>query len=263
MSSSFTMAAVVVALAGATGCEGGATARLALANQTSASRAKPGAVLADGTSLRLKLIAVYLAEGVDPVTMNNTGATEMIWLNPQCGGDIDGCNVDGFTQPAGPRITDYFDLARPTAAVNTELNSQGASVSPGTYRYARVELCKAYGAERIATVPTMMWAGPGMATEQPFTSGDCGRTSVAFDPPLALAAGDAVEVTLGYDLGAAIVAGAPGTGQGCSLSIAGHDDPGGAPHCFRACVNVSAGQRVCMDFPEFAPSAARLATTGP
>ena len=258
MHSTTTMAAMAAALAAAAaGCEAGATARLALANQTTAPGARGAAVLADGTSLRLKLIAVYLAEDVDPVTMNNVGATEMIWLNPQCGGDIGGCNVDGFTQPAGPRITDYFDLARPTAEVNAELNSQGAAVSPGAYRYARVELCKAYGGERMATVPTMMWAGPGMAAEQPFTSGDCGRTSLAFDPPLALAAGDSVEVTLGYDLGAAIVAGAPGSGYGCS--IAGHDEPGGAPHCFRACVDVAAGSRVCMDFPDFAPSAATVA----
>jgi hypothetical protein len=249
---SITMAAVTAALAAA-GCDG-ATARLTLANQTSA--AKTQSLLADGTSLRLKIIAVYLAEGVDPVTMDNVGATEMIWLNPQCNDDIGGCNVDGFTQPAGPRITDYFDLARPTAEVNAELNSQGAAVSPGTYHYARVEMCKAYGGERMPTVPTMMWAGPGMAHEQPFTSGDCGRTSLPFDPPLELAAGDSVEVTLGYDLGAAIVAGARGSGYGCS--IAGHNDPSGAPHCFRACVDVDATTRACMDFPDFVPSAAKV-----
>jgi hypothetical protein len=254
------MAALIAATAA---CDGGATARLALTNQTSVPRVQGAAVLADGTALRLKLIAVYLAEDVDPVTMNNVGATEMIWENPQCGGDIDGCNVDGFSQPAGPRITSYFDLARPTAEVNAELNSQGATVTPGSYRYARVELCKAYGGEHMATVPTMMWAGPGMAAEQPFTSGDCGRTSLPFDPPLALAAGDSVEVSLGYDLGEAIVAGAPGTGQGCSFSIAGHDDPGGAPHCFRACVDVDAHARVCMDFPEFAPSATATAPGAP
>src|SRR5262249_36968358 len=185
-----------------------------------------------------------------------------IWLNPQCNGDISGCNVDGFTQPQGPRITDYFDLARPSAEVNAELNSQGASVSPGTYRYARVELCKSYGSERTATVTTMMWAGPGMTSEQPFTSGDCGRTSLPFDPPLELAAGDSVEVTLGYDLAAAIVAGQPALGRTCSL--AGHNDPAGSPHCFRACVDVDAGSRVCMDFPDFVPSAAKgAASAGP
>ena len=262
MSRSFTTAALIAALAAA-GCEAGASARLALANQTTAPTARTAAVLADGTSLRLKMIAVYLAQDVDPATMNNVGETQMIWLNPQCNDDIDGCNIAGFTQPAGPRITDYFDLARPSAEVNAELNSQGASVTPGTYRYARVELCKAYGGEQTPTVPALMWAGPGMASEQPFTSGDCGRTSLPFDPPLELATGDSVEVTLGYDLGAAIVAGAPGPSAGCSMTIAGHNDAGGAPHCFRTCVNVDAGSRVCMDFPDFTPSATKLMPAAP
>jgi hypothetical protein len=63
---------------------------------------------------------------------------------------------------------------------------------------------------------------------------------------------------LGYDLAAAIVAGAPHPhAEHCSSSIAGHDDPSGDPHCFRACVDTAPDQRVCMDFPDLAPSAAR------
>lgn len=228
-------------------CSSGASARFELANTTAGARTTPNA-LPDGTSLRLKIIAVYLAEDVDPTTMNNVGATEMIWLNPQCNGDISGCNVDGFAAPSGPRITDYFDLARPTAEVNADLNSQAVTVSPGSYKYARLELCKAYDGQNEATVPTMMWRGPGMTDEQPFTSGDCGRTSQAFDPPLALAAGDSVEVTLGYDLGASIVSGAPGAG---GFTIAGVD------HWFRDCADLDDTHRACMDFPDFAPSAAK------
>lgn len=239
-------------------CAGSATAQLQLANQTAAPAARTANVLADGTSLRLKILAVYLAEDVDPVSQNNIGSTEMIWLDPECAGDISGCNVAGMTQPPGPRVTQYFDLARPTAEVNADLNSQAATIEPGTYRYARVELCKAIGGETQPTIPTLMWRGPGMPAEQPFTSGDCGRTSQPFDPPLVLATGDAVTVSLGYDLGAAIVAGAPTSDPGrCSLSVAGHDDPDGRPHCFRTCVDPSSDQRVCMDFPELAPSATR------
>jgi hypothetical protein len=44
----------------------------------------------------------------------------------------------------------------------------------------------------------------------------------------------------------------------CSFSIAGHDDANGDAHCFRACVDTAPDHRVCMDFPELAPSAARL-----
>jgi hypothetical protein len=243
------MRLAALALVPLVACTSGASARFELANTTAAARSAADA-LADGTSLRLKIIAVYLAEDVDPTTMNNIGDTQMIWLNPQCNGDISGCNVDGFTEPAGgPRITDYFDLARPTAEVNADLNSQAETVTPGSYKYARLELCKAYGGQNQATVPTMMWQGPGMAAERPFTSGDCGRTSLAFDPPLTLAAGDSVEVTLGYDLGTSVVAGAPGTG---AYELAGVD------HWFRDCADIDGTHRACMDFPDFAPSAAKL-----
>jgi hypothetical protein len=231
----------------------GATASLQLANQT--SQARTNTVLADGTTLRLKMIAVYITEDVDPVSMDNIGASAMIWINPQCGGDLSGCNVDGFAQPAGgPRITDYFDLSRPSAEVNAELDSQGLAVTPGTYRFARVELCKALDAS-APSAPTMMWKGADMTTEQPFASGDCGRTSLAFDPPLVLAAGDAVAVTLGYDLDRAVARGMPVPGN--PSSVVGATELDGTAHQFRTCSDVDATHRDCLDFPELAPSAAK------
>lgn len=244
------MRLTALALVSLAACSSGASAKFELANTTAAARSAAPGVLPDGTSLRLKIIAVYLAEDVDPTTMDNVGGTEMIWINPQCSGDISSCNVDGFAEPAGgPRITDYFDLARPTDQVNADLNSQAVTVSPGSYKYARLELCKALDGQNQATVPTMMWRGPGMTDERPFTSGDCGRTSLAFDPPLELAAGDSVQVTLGYDLGSSIVAGAPGNG---GYEIAGVD------HWFRDCADIDGTHRACMDFPDFAPSATKL-----
>ena len=238
------------------GC-GGASAKLQMSNNTSVARTDGTEnVLGDGSSLRLKIIAVYLAEDVDPVTMNNIGDNEMVWINPQCGGDISNCNIDGFTLPSGPRITDYFDLSRTNDEINADLNSQDATISPGTYRYARLELCKAYGGQWTPTVPAMMWKGPDMAAEAPFTSGDCGRTSLAFDPPMVLATGDSVEITLGYDLGASVIGGTPTSDNPGSVVGATNDD--GTEHVFRACVDVDADHRDCMDYPDFAPSATKL-----
>jgi hypothetical protein len=235
-------------------CTGSASARLELANQTAVSQPHAAAVLADGTSLRLKVIAVYLAEDVDPVTQDNIGRSAMIWLNPECADDTTGKKL-----PAGPRVMQYFDLARPTAEVNAQLNSQDLAIEPATYRYARIELCRPGGDQPQAMVPTLMWKGPGMTSEESSVSGDCARSSLPFDPPMVVDPGDAVTVSLGYDLATAVVAGAPhADAPHCSLSIAGHDDASGEPHCFRACVNLSTDQRVCMDFPELAPSAARL-----
>lgn len=237
------------------GCSGGASARLEMSNDTAVARR--AALLPDGRSLRLKIIAAYLTADIDPVTMNNVGNTEMIWLNPECNDDISGCNIAGFEMPtSGPRVQSYFDLARPSADVTADLNSQDMSIEAGTYRFARVEFCKSYEGERVPTVPTMMWSGPGMTTEQAFLSGDCTRNSVAFDPPLTLAEGDAVSVSLGYDLDRTLVSGTPM--QGAGYSIDGENDDDGRPHIFRACYDVDADTRDCMDFPEFQPTATKL-----
>lgn len=239
------------------GCSGSASARLELSNQSAPIEL---GILPDGTSLRLKMIATYIAEDVDPDTMNNTGMTSMIWLNPECGGDISGCNVEGFEQPAGgPRIQSYFDLSRPTEEVNAELDSQDNEITPGTYRYARIELCKSYGDHaEVAGAPTLLWRGPDMAEELPHTSNDCARTSLPFDPPLVLEDGDVVTVRLGYDLGRSIVAGqAPSNPSGCSNMIEGYTDAAGDPHCFRECVDTDTA-RNCMEFPDFAPTVERL-----
>ncbi len=240
----------------ALGACNGASVRLQLSNDTSAVRSTTAAT--GGVVLKFKLIAAYLTEDVDPITMNNVGATEMIWINPQCADDITGCNVSGYALPSGgPRVTDFFDLARPSADVNAELNSQDNAISPGSYRYARIDMCKAYPGDPPPTDPTLMWRGPGMTSDEPYTSTDCGRTSLAFDPPLEIVAGDSVTVTLGYDLEHAIVAGAPGTST-AGYTIDGATQADGSPHFFRACDDVDATHRVCMDYPDFAPSAAKL-----
>jgi len=238
----------------ASGCTSGASVKLALSNQTS-TQARTIDLAGDGTELQLKILSVSLAQDVDPVTMNDIGTSTNIWVAPECAGDVDDCNVAGFTLPAGPRVTQYFDLARSSDEVNAELEAEMTLVDAGSYRYARVNLCKALGGQTEATVPTMLWAGPGI-TEQAFTSGDCGRTSLPFDPPLTIAAGDTIGVTLGYDLSQAIVAGTPSPDG--NESLAGHDDPDGTPHRYRACVDADSSNRVCMDFPDFAPSASVL-----
>ena len=235
------------------GC-GSASARLELSNDTVGSSARHAGILADGTSLRLKLIATYLSEDVDPVSQDNTGKSSMIWVNPECNGDISNCNVAGVPGD-GPRVTNYFDLSRPSTEVNAELDSQDAQIEPGTYRYARIEMCK-FREGDLPSIPMLMWKGPGMAEERPFVSGDCGRTSLAFDPPLEIAVGDTITVRLGYDLANSIVTGAPTNGGGCP-GIAGVDDENGHSHCFRECEDTEQG-RTCMEYPDFAPTALRL-----
>lgn len=225
-----------------TACTGSASARLELRNDTPSARTR--SLLEDGTSLRMKMVAVYLSEDIDPARHDNTGMTSMIWLNEECGGDISGCNVDAYATPAGgPRVTTFFDLARSSFEVNAEINAQDLPIEPGTYRYARVEMCKA-GPGEEPSLPTVMWRAPGMDHEASFGSTGCTRDSLPFDPPLVIGADDSVSVSLGYDLDASIVVGAP-----ASCGLAGHD------RCYRACEDLADGTRACMDVPEFAPTA--------
>ena len=44
----------------------------------------------------------------------------MIYLNPQCEGDISGCDLAN----ADHVVTDYFDFSLPSEEVNAKLNSQ-------------------------------------------------------------------------------------------------------------------------------------------
>lgn len=237
------------------GCASSADVQLQFTNESLTTSPRGASVLADGTSLRLKMVAVYLTEDIDPATSNNIGASSMIWLNPECDEDISSCNVAGLATADEHSISEYFDFARPTEVISAEIDSQQRSIDTRTYRYARVELCRnAVGAEP-SSIPTMYWRGPSMKAELPFSSNDCGRTSIAFDPPLVVVAGDSVTVRLGYHLDQAIVSG-PRSARS-TFSIAGNDDPDGSPHFFRACADTDVG-RDCMDFPNFTPSAVRL-----
>ncbi len=68
--------------------------------------------------------------------------------------------------------------------------------------------------------------------------------------------GDSVEVTLGYDLSSAVVSGTPMPNN--PGTILGATEADGSVHVFRACTDVDADHRDCMDFPDFAPSATKL-----
>jgi len=243
----------------AAGCWRSAEAKLQFENQTTAAhsaRWSPGsALLADGTSLRIKLLNVSITEDVDPVTLDNVGVTSNIWVNPECGGDVSSCDVAGMDPSSTHHITQFFDFAQPTEAVNAALNAQHAKIDPGTYRYARITFCRAVGGQNVASSPTLMWKAPGMPGELAFTSGDCGRTSQPFATPMQIEVGDTVQVTLGYDLDEAIVVGAPDRTSRASLE--GHVEADGTPHFYRACFDIDPTTRACMDFPDFAPSATK------
>lgn len=241
----------------ATGCsQGRATASLAMRNATGsgtasrlAAAAGPSAPMAGDATfvafsrLDLKLVAVYLAEDVDPQTQDNIGQTAMIYLNPECAGDISGC---GPASTYAHQVTTFFDFAQPSAAVNAALNAQQNAIEPATYRYARMEFCK-YGP---GEEPNLRWQVPGMSAPATGLFNTCGVTSQPFATPLTLKDGDTVVVELAYDLSQAAMV---GTAGGSPATLV---DAAGVPHFFMTCVE-EAGHRACLQVPEFVPAVAR------
>jgi hypothetical protein len=248
MNKALTVAAVLSATV-SFACGGSATARLKMRDATSAKAvpARSGAVAAAPSLVGYRMTAVYVSEDIDPITQDNTGRSSMIWIAPECGDDIGGCNPDGEPGP-GPRVKTYFDFAQGADKVNAQLNSQAREVTPGAYKYVRVEFCKLPGGGRPVQ-PNVQWSVPGMAAPRSYSFGMCGVTSKAFATPMALAAGDSLEVTLDYDLAQLVVSGEP-QAQGGSQCLG----QAGAQRCFLDCADVG-GVRYCMDAPQFSPSA--------
>ena len=179
-----------------TGCGKKATVALQLANTTALMMQTQDVGLQSATpnpesyvepaSLKMKFIAAYLSEDIDPVTQNNTGDTQMFWLNSECNENISDCNADA--------LTTFFDFTNPAEA-NTALNSQGRAISLGTYKYVRLEFCK-YG----ATGNVKVTGNHTDASEVTVTYGGCGETSAEMVPPLELKADETVKILLSYDL---------------------------------------------------------------
>jgi hypothetical protein len=238
----------------ATACgQGKATASLELRNATASPAGAAGLTLSvaqglmppgDAISLApsrldLKLVAVYLAEDVDPVSQDNRGQTAMIYLNPECQGDIEHC---GPASTFAHQITTFFDFAQGSAAVNAALNAQSNEIPAATYRFARMEFCK-YGP---GADPNLVWQAPGMSEPATGFFNSCGITSQPFAVPLVLKDGDTVRVELAYDLSQAAMTGAAQAQPGALV------DGAGFTHDFMYCAD-ELGQRTCLQVPEFVP----------
>jgi len=242
------MALAFLTLLSACGAKDG-TATLSFANASDARsfiEASPAHRMASLGALRataaptvfqMKLIAAYVTADIDPVTQNNTGMTSMIYLNSECESDIMHCDISGGNaedgQPMSKVITSYFDFNQTSSAVNTALNAQSRTITAGTYKYARLEFCK-YNNENANNIKWADGTQVPTGTPQEFKRNSCTVNSTVFDPPIVVAAGGSLAVTLTYDLSAAISDGSSCTG----------DDSSG-----------TGGSKVCFTMPTFVPSA--------
>ncbi len=196
--------------------------------QSTLARATP-------TRFAMRLVMVYLSEEITPTKHDNVGMVSRIWENPNCSGVAD---------------CDYFDFAEGSSAVNAALNSQAMSVQPGTYRYARLEFCRG-----TPDHPNVEWQVAGMTAPHGWTSGVCVIDSVRFDPPLVIAPGDNVSVSLGYTLdGTTMRADVPTTWTPESHAL--YDPQGAMLGAFADCVrNADGTSATCLSLPTFTPTA--------
>lgn len=179
----------------------GANVRLQVHNvndQTSSNTrrdnpAPPGTYKTTPDYLGIKLLAAYIAEDIDPQTYNNVGATEIIYLNPQCKENIRDCGVNPNNDSIF--VTDYFNFARSSAEVNEELGSQQRTVSPGSYKYVRLEFCK-YG---TGGSPNFAYRAGNMTSNFEFSLPMCTITQLASEM-IVVSEQDTVTITLSYNL---------------------------------------------------------------
>lgn len=166
------------------------------------------------TIFQMKMIAAYLSEDIDPATQNNVGHTPMIYLNPDCQSDVEHCDISVGTAPDGQPITrivqSYFDFALPADQVNAALNAQARPVQTGSYRYVRIEFCK-YNSGNANNVT---WGTADTGAIE-FNGGRCVVTA-PISPPVSISSGEAITITLNYDLAGAVQTGDSASGQSCT-----------------------------------------------
>lgn len=151
------------------------------------------------SKLGLKILNVYVSPDEQGAT---TGPAGLVWANEACPkssstSEIDGKNYDYDTvgDCTDDMVSNFFELARPTAEVNAELNSQDKRILPGTYNYVQIGFCIGGPKSKNA-----QFQADGMTEPYQVTAGTCGISSVKADPPIVVGEGESVTVSLTYDL---------------------------------------------------------------
>lgn len=191
------------------------------------------------TTFKMKLLAAYLAEDLDE-NGANIGLSSMIYVNPECNNDLRHCDVSTGDAGGGEAVENivetFFDFS-PGVDVNAALGAQALEVAVGTYKYSRLEFCK-QNEENVANV---IWGGAfGEDTVPPteFERNACTYASAEMNPPLEVAEGDNIAVTLACDLSSSV------------FSLEPEETPQPSDHC----VTVNA-TKYCFQMPNFVPSA--------
>lgn len=152
------------------------------------------------TSYGVKILKVFVSPDKEGAI---TGPAGLIWANTACAVATAETDIDDKTftyESVGAdctddKVTTFFELARPTAEVNTELNAQNHKILPGTYNYVQLEFCNGGAKSKNA-----QFNAAGMSETYQLTANSCGISSIKADPPIVVGEGESVTVSLAYDL---------------------------------------------------------------
>ena len=179
-----------------TGTSGNAS--LAFANAQGSSLLAGGDKLTP-TYFGIKMINVSLVTDNQP---GANGTVSSIYLNKACGSADETTEINGksYKYVGVPdcsldKVTTFFDLARASSVVNADLNSQALPIQPGTYNYVMMGLCTG-----TPNQPNISFQVSGMTAAAGISVPECVQYSTKFAAPLVVNDGDAVTVTLTYDL---------------------------------------------------------------
>lgn len=151
------------------------------------------------TKLGLKILNVYVSPDEQGATSAPAG---LVWVNEACPVTSSSSEIKEKTydyDTAGDctdeNVSSFFDLARSTEEVNAELNSQDRRILPGTYNYVQIGFCIGGAKTKNA-----QFQADGMTEPYEVQTGTCGISSVKADPAIVVGEGEAVTVSLTYDL---------------------------------------------------------------
>jgi|GEM_PF-2054183 len=194
-----------------------------------------------GFSIRIKSITLVEDQDCGDCTIpigDNIGEVGFLWTNPDCPKGSDDADCEDIS---------YFDLNRASAAVNTELNAQAASITPGTYKYVKFGLLGEQSGANNTYNNTRWSYAPGEVTDKQFASIQT-EWAAAFAEPLEVADGDQVTLTVSYDLDSIVEANATSEEK-----VAGNGiyQPGAADDC-----DTVSSVKTCIFFPTISVTAA-------
>ena len=157
----------------------------------------------------MKIKSVYISPDAVGAT---SGPAAYVWTNPDCAPSTSTTEVNdktySYLNNTNCNINDvktFFDLSRTTDVVNADLNSQNLEILPGSYNYVHIEICSG---DLTADTKNIEFQTADMPERKAIQIDGCTIHSDVAPAPIEVGDGEAITVSLAYDLTGAVSDGA-------------------------------------------------------